>query len=125
MIPWFLADMEREQNEASRAMEGVQSNIAESITEIPHAECERQIDSCTNAGHELSRISKGITHAVDHVDQVANWWVAVETSLGKISDNVQSIQENRPIKLRLIQIRDSWDVVRCKYIEYKSEVRSL
>jgi hypothetical protein len=35
MIPQFLADMAREQNDASRAMEGVQSNLAESITEIP------------------------------------------------------------------------------------------
>jgi hypothetical protein len=59
------------------------------------------------------------------VDKVANWWVAVETSLGKISDDVKSIQKDKRIKLRLIQIRDSWDGIRSKYLEYKSEVRPL
>jgi hypothetical protein len=73
----------------------------------------------------LERIGEGIAHAANHVDQVANWWVEVETSLGKISDDVKYIQKDRRIKLRLIQLRDSWDVIRSKYLEYKSEVRPL
>jgi hypothetical protein len=125
MIPQFLADMRREQDEASRAMQGVQSKLAESMTETLYVECQNQIDRCTNARQELWRISEAISHAANHVDQVASWWVAAETSLGKISEDIRSIQADRLIKLRLKQIRDSCDVVKGKYLEYKSEVRPL
>jgi hypothetical protein len=95
------------------------------MTDTLYAECQNQIDRCKNARDELSRISEGITHAANHVDQAANWWIEVETSLGTISDNVQSIQENRPANLRLRDIQKNWDVIRGRYLEYRSEVRSL
>lgn len=59
------------------------------------------------------------------MDQAANWWVVAESSLGKISDDIRSIQADRRINLRLKKIRDDCDVIKGKYLEYKSEVRSL
>jgi methyl-accepting chemotaxis protein len=123
MIPQFLADMQREQEEASRAMRGVQCNLGETVTDTPPAECENQMDRCTNACNELSRISEAISLAASHVDQAANWWIEVETSLGKISDNISSIQADKLIKLRLEQIRRGCLEIKEKYSKYNSEVR--
>jgi len=94
------------------------------MTDILYAECKKQIDHCTKARQQLSQIKKDVEDAAKHVDQVASWWVAVETSLCKISEDVGSIQEDKRNKLRLKQMKNEWDVIRGKYMEYKSEVRS-
>ena len=94
------------------------------MTDILYSECKKQIDNCTKARQQLSQIKKDVEDAAKHVDQVASWWVAVETSLCKISEDVRSIQEDKRNKLRLKQMKNEWDVIRGKYMEYKSEVRS-
>jgi len=108
MIPWFLADMEREQREAQQAIDDAQ----------------REIDACSNAQGELGKIAEGVGHMGDHIGRMADYWVGVETALGKIAGDVEGFRE-RVIKLRVRSVMDKWEEVRRQYVAYSSEVGHL
>ena len=64
----------------------------------------------------------GIGHMAEHIDDLAGWWIKVETALNSIAENVEMIQGNKVAKLRLKQMQTSWGQLKGKYLRYTQEV---
>ena len=89
---------------------------------VTFSESQREVAKCVSARRELSRIEEGVGHLAGHINELADWWVRVETMLDKVNENVSNIRADKRNKLRLVGMRNEWGGIRGKYLEYKSEV---
>jgi hypothetical protein len=60
-----------------------------------------------------------------YIDQLADYWVEMESMLQKIHDDVGNIQADAVSKLRIVQLKGSWGEIKESYLEYKVGVSNF
>ena len=60
-----------------------------------------------------------------YIDQLADYWVEMESMLQKIHDDVENIQADAVSRLRIVQIKGSWGAIKESYLEYKLGVSNF
>jgi hypothetical protein len=74
---------------------------------------------------QLDGALKDLSEFGVYIDQLADYWVEMETMLQKIHDDVGNIQADAVSKLRIVQLKGSWGEIKESYMEYKVGVSNF
>lgn len=68
---------------------------------------------------QLAGALKDLSELGLQIDQLANYWVEMESMLQKIHDDVENIQADAVSKRRILQLKGSWGEIKESYLDYK------
>jgi hypothetical protein len=74
---------------------------------------------------QLAAALKDLSEFGRCIDQLAGYWVEMESMLQKIHDDVGNIQADAVSRLRIVQLKGSWGAIKESYLEYKVGVSNF
>jgi len=80
---------------------------------------------CAIAMRQLDGALKDLSEFGQYIDQLADYWVEMESMLQNIHDHVGNIQADDVSRLRIEELKDSWGAIKESYLEYKVGVSRI
>lgn len=79
------------------------------------------MDSAT-AISQLKGTLTYLTQLGTEIDTIAKYWGEMDTILQNIHDDVEAIQADRIVRIKIGQIKKQWGEVEGRYLDYKTGV---